>query len=132
MLHVGNQYKPRKAKGLSIRKPLQVCSVKEKKKSQIFIKTNNLRRPKYLLHFSLGKPSLYYYTSILMVIFSTVIIYPALYSINSTPDNLEVIEDSCFSCPVFFTSVYGQDISDFLKFLNIGKMFTSLQKCLSP
>lgn len=40
-------------------------------------------------------PSLDQHSTIPMVTFSIIIIYPVLCSINSTPDNLEIIIDSC-------------------------------------
>lgn len=65
-----------------------------------------MRRPKYLLHFPLDKTSLYYHTSIPMI-FWIRITFLVLYSINPTPDNLEIVEDCCFSSPVFLLSVAG-------------------------
>ena len=83
-----------------------VLSKKRNYKSSL--RLNHLRRPKYLLYFPPDIPSLYCHTSIPMVIFSIITIYPVLYSINSTPDNSEIIEGSCFSSPVCLLPTVSQ------------------------
>lgn len=65
-----------------------------------------MRRRKYLLHFPLDKTSLYYHSSPPMI-FWIRIIFLVLYSINSTPDTLEIVEDCGFSFLVFLLSIAG-------------------------